>query len=244
MHIVDHVLIFVLLVAQPVYGAYEARQIRKDAQSGRPLDRIRWYRETVLWEWGFFVVLLIAWLQFSRSFADLGFIKPGGVGFWVGAMLVIPLIGYLVVVYHRIKKMNGEERAKNIEHLGDLKVYLPHSDRDLKYFTGVSATAGLVEEVVYRGFVIWYFSQFIPIWPAVIASSLLFGLAHSYQGLKGMLNCGTVGLGFGALYVLTGSIWLPIIAHFLFDALQGLSLRELLRSDNGSEFSPQEPARS
>lgn len=229
MHIVDHVLVLLLLVAQPIYGAYEARQIRKDIAAGKPLDRVEWYRETVLWEWAFLIALIVAWVQLARPFDALGFVEPGGRGFWMGAAMLLPMIGYLLFLNQRIKKMDREERAKNIEGLGDLKAYLPHTDRDLKYFTGVSATAGIVEEIVYRGFLIWYFSQVMPLWPAVIASSVVFGLGHSYQGLKGAFNCSAVGLGFGALYVLTGSIWLPIIAHFLFDALQGVALRDLLK---------------
>lgn len=244
MHIVDHVLVLLLLVAHPIYGAYEGKQIRKDIAAGKPLDRVKWYRETILWEWGFLAILLAAWVQLARPFADLGFVEPGGRGFWMGAAFLAPMIGYLIFVHQRIKKMGGEERASNIEGLGDMKAYLPHTDRELKYFTGVSATAGVVEEIVYRGFVIWYFSLLMPLWPAVIASSVVFGLAHSYQGPKGVLNCGAVGLGFGALYVLTGSLWLPIIAHFLFDALQGVSLRELLSEDQDTEVPPQEPAAS
>lgn len=239
MHIVDHVLILLLLVAQPVYGAYEARQIRRDTEAGKPLDRVKWYRETVMWEWAFLAVLVITWIQLARPFADLGFVDPGGRGFWIGTGILAAIVFFLIYQHHRVKQMNSEDRARNIEELGDLKVYLPHTNRELKYFTGVSATAGVVEEVVYRGFVIWYFSLFMSLWPAVIASSVLFGLGHSYQGVKGAVRCGGVGLGFGALYVTTGSIWLPIIAHFLFDALQGYSLRELLSGEDRLEAAPQ-----
>jgi membrane protease YdiL (CAAX protease family) len=33
------------------------------------------------------------------------------------------------------------------------------------------------------------------------------------------------------LYIFTGSIWVPIVGHILLDALQGLSLFEILRKD-------------
>lgn len=228
MHIVDHVFILLLLAVQPAYGAYEARCIRADAEAGKPLDRVDWYRSTTILEWAFLAVLLGAWFYYGRPLSDLGFVTPGGQGFWLGAIFVVLVVGYLLYAHQRVKQMDESEREKNIEAIGDVAIYLPRTNRDLKYFTAVSVTAGIVEEIVYRGFVIWYLSLFVPLWPAVFVSAIVFGLAHSYQGPGGALRCGSLGLGFGVFYVLTGSIWLPMLAHFLMDALQGLSLRELL----------------
>jgi membrane protease YdiL (CAAX protease family) len=115
---------------------------------------------------------------------------------------------------------------------------VPHTRQELRSFMGVSITAGIVEEIVYRGFVLWYLGLYMPLWLAIVVSSLAFGLAHSYQGPSGALRCGLVGLVFGIFYVMTGSIWLPIIGHVLLDALQGLTTREILRED-GSAVQPQ-----
>ena len=57
----------------------------------------------------------------------------------------------------------------------------------------------------------------------------MFGLGHSYQGLNGCLRTGLAGLAFAVFYVLTGSIWLPILGHAVLDAVQGVTLREILR---------------
>ena len=108
---------------------------------------------------------------------------------------------------------------------------LPHNRRDYRHFIAVSLTAGVVEEIVYRGFVLWYLSLLMPLWGAVIVSSVAFGLGHSYQGAIGGLRCGLVGLAIAIFYVVTGSIWLPIIAHAALDILQGASILEILRKD-------------
>ena len=79
---------------------------------------------------------------------------------------------------------------------------------------------------------LWYLVQFMPLWVAVIVASVIFGLGHSYQGINGASRAGLVGLAFGILYVGTGSIWLPIIAHMLLDVLQGGTIYELLRKRN------------
>ena len=40
---------------------------------------------------------------------------------------------------------------------------------------------------------------------------------HSYQGFSGIIRTGLTGLLFGALYISTGSLILPMILHFLVD---------------------------
>ena len=75
-------------------------------------------------------------------------------------------------------------------------------------------------------------AQFLPLWLAIGVSSIAFGLGHIYQGPNGALKCGLVGVAFAVFYVLTGSIWLPIIAHALFDAGQGAAVHKLLQRDD------------
>ena len=53
-------------------------------------------------------------------------------------------------------------------------------------------------------------------------SSILFGLLHSYQGWKGGLRSGVIGLILALLYVLTGSLWIPIILHIVIDINSGM----------------------
>ena len=128
--------------------------------------------------------------------------------------------------------MSDTEKRKQKESLGFLAHFLPHTARDLRTFVGVSITAGIVEELLYRGFALWYLVQFMPLWAAVVVSSVFFGLCHSYQGASGCLRTGLAGLAFALLYVLTGSIWLPIIGHALLDALQGAAIFDLLRDQS------------
>jgi membrane protease YdiL (CAAX protease family) len=125
--------------------------------------------------------------------------------------------------------MSPEEKDKHVSELGDLVYFVPGTVRQFRFFASLSVTAGVVEEIVYRGFVIWYLTIFMPGWAAVILSSLFFGLGHSYQGKSGAVRTGLVGLVFAVLYVVSGSIWLPIVGHAIFDILQGRMILELLR---------------
>ena len=82
---------------------------------------------------------------------------------------------------------------------------------------------GVVEETVFRGFVIgWGSTLFGPrsVIPLALLSSAVFGAAHFYQGLSGAISTGLIGLGFALLYVGTGKKLLaPVLAHMVLDAI-------------------------
>jgi membrane protease YdiL (CAAX protease family) len=232
MHLVDHIFVFLLFVAQPVYGFFEARRHAAWAEAGRATDRVCFYRHTMGLEWSFLAVLGAAWITLRRPVEDLGFVSPGGAGFWIGLVLLIIMIGVLLHSWRSARKATGAETALQTGYARKIVQFIPQSALELRNFVGVSITAGIVEEIVYRGFVLWYLVQFMPLWAAVIVSSVAFGLGHGYQGANGAMRAGLVGFAFALFYVGTGSIWLPIVAHALLDILQGVALYELLRRRN------------
>ena len=232
MEFVDHVFILLLFVVQPVHGYFESRRLDARTAAGERFDRVLFYRQTAAVEWAFLAALMVAWFVFQRPVSQLGFVMPGGAGFWGGAVLLALLTGYLVYFWRWAKQASNADKTKQLESLGKVIRYLPQTFRELRNFVGVSITAGIVEEIVYRGFVLWYLAQLMPLWVAVVASSVFFGLGHSYQGASGAFRCGLLGLAFGIFYVVTGSIWLPILAHIVLDALQGAAILELTQKDD------------
>lgn len=50
-----------------------------------------------------------------------------------------------------------------------------------------------------------------------IITSIVFGLAHAYQGWKGILITGVMGFAFARLYIAYESLWIPIILHIIID---------------------------
>ena len=60
MQLVDHVFILLLFVLQPVHGAIESRYYISRVKAGQPAERVRFYRQTALVEWLFFVLLVAA----------------------------------------------------------------------------------------------------------------------------------------------------------------------------------------
>ena len=85
--------------------------------------------------------------------------------------------------------------------------------------------AGFGEEVLFRG---WMFER-LGKWlggsraaqlAILLITSVLFGAAHLHeQGLPGAGQAVITGLAFGGLYLVTGSLALPMVAHASFDLL-------------------------
>ena len=225
---VDHLFVFILIVVQPVYSAISYRRYLKRIEAGEPADRVSLYRFTSVAQWLALAALIATWYWLDRPYSALGFVSAGGVGFYIGAALIIAVSGGFFYGWRKTKTMTDDEKAKQVDSLGKLVHFLPANKRELRAFLGLSATAGIVEEIIYRGFVIWYLALFLPLWGAVVLSSVLFGIGHSYQGVGGAIKTGLAGLAFGALYVITGAIWLPILGNILLDALQGLAVHEIL----------------
>ena len=101
-----------------------------------------------------------------------------------------------------------------------------------------------VEEMLFRALLIGGFSTSVPAaltseiagmtiawgqilpWCLVIASSLLFGLMHSPQGSLGIILTGLVGMVFGAVFLLTQSLFTVVVAHFTVNLLQIIRAKE------------------
>jgi membrane protease YdiL (CAAX protease family) len=97
---------------------------------------------------------------------------------------------------------------------------LPRTTAERRLFAAVAVTAGVAEEVVFRGFLLVYLTEVVPqtsVGVAMVASSVLFGLAHTYQGALGVLLTGLAGYWLAGLFVLTGSLVLPVVVHALVD---------------------------
>jgi uncharacterized protein len=89
-----------------------------------------------------------------------------------------------------------------------------------------SLLVGLSEELMFRGAMLQGFRHAVPIWPAVLLTSVAFGAVHSLNvfvtgDLKGALIQSSAaflsGLIFIALRLRTGSLWPSIIVHALWD---------------------------
>ena len=80
-------------------------------------------------------------------------------------------------------------------------------------------TNPVVEEIFWRAFIQDILADWIGFWPALLITSLVFGLHHWFAGFgPRFITLATLGgLAFGLLFEWTGSLLAPIIAHSVAD---------------------------
>jgi len=105
--------------------------------------------------------------------------------------------------------------------MGELSNLAPQTPREDRLFGMVSITAGVCEEILYRGLLLATLASLVGTWPAVAISSLIFGMGHAYQGIAGIAKTGTIGLVLALLTVFSGSLFIAIVLHAVVDLTSG-----------------------
>jgi membrane protease YdiL (CAAX protease family) len=80
----------------------------------------------------------------------------------------------------------------------------------------VAALAGAGEEALFRGVLQPTLSDYLPGWMALAATAALFGLAH-FLTREYAVVAGIVGLYLGLVFLLSGNLLVPMLAHGLYD---------------------------
>ena len=78
------------------------------------------------------------------------------------------------------------------------------------------------EELLFRGVLIGVFAAGFGVspWLLAVGSSVAFALGHGAQGPAGVVVTGVLGFVLAAAFVLTGSLFVVVVAHYLVNALE------------------------
>jgi uncharacterized protein len=214
----DHGLVVVaFVIVFPLVGRWSFRRfLRRAAAEGEPA-LIREYQQTIfLWLAGLALATIAVWLGQQRPLVAL-FTTNGGLfdSSLAHGMVAGGAIGILMRPI--LARVSDKAAAQLAEAMRPLAPFLPKSPRALAWGIALSIAAGVVEEIAYRGFLVTYVSSFAPVWVSIVVSSLLFGAAHLYQGVAGVLATTALGVIFAVIYLSTGSLLLPMLLHALID---------------------------
>lgn len=178
-------------------------------------------------------ILFLGWVSLSLGEDQVGYEAMGFSPLsweeflvWTGVALVGSM--GMVGVFHLV------EKAWDLEESEVLKQILPRTTREKTLFAGVSLAAGLGEELAYRSYAIPVLATLIgSTWAAAVLSSGIFGFLHAYQGGLGVVRTAVLGFALAAVFVGSGSIWPPIVAHTVIDLIGGLILGPRLLKESG-----------
>jgi membrane protease YdiL (CAAX protease family) len=119
-------------------------------------------------------------------------------------------------VHRLLAGTEGPGSAKTVDSL------LPQSLLEIVVWIGVSITAGICEEMAFRGYLqrqLHALSGSMVV--AVLAQGLVFGLFHAYQGWRNVAVISVLGVLYGALAAWRGNLRVNIITHAWGDVWEG-----------------------
>lgn len=220
MHVLEWVLLAYLLVFFPVWELIHGRSVRErlKADSTR---KVPLYRTICVQLWLPTILLLVLLWTGSLSVSSIPFLVPVDLAQGIALLGFLALIAYFGLVLRRVVH-DADTRQQTADALRDQAWALPVKRREAAWFIGpVSLSAGICEELLFRAYLIPWLDQALPLWGAVLVSGALFGLLHAYQGPAGMLRAAAVGLLLALIFLVTGSILVPVLLHIVVDAYAG-----------------------
>jgi membrane protease YdiL (CAAX protease family) len=213
--ILGHLLAAYAVLAAPWLGRLWYEKARRKVAAGLPNAKVDLYRQLVVEQIVGTSLVAVIWRLGAIPENTLGLVAPRHWGWNLAATLLI--VGPLLRSALKLRSKADKIRKKLEDMVGAL---LPNTHRERVWFGGVSVGAGISEELVFRGFLFYYFGIYVPrmnTLEKVLVISVCFGLAHLYQGWQGMLGTGIVGLAMGGLYIATGSLLMPMVVHAAID---------------------------
>ena len=183
--------------------------------------RLTEYRLVIAIWLGFTAMLALMWILLARDWADLGlrWAEPWGLGLGIALGL-----GLLWLTNGQLRKLTASVRDHGqgpAEHVGDLFHFMPTNRRELLWFRAVAVNAGFTEELVFRGYLLWYLEPLFGTFWAALLAAVAFTIGHAYQGLANLPGIAFASVCFVGLYLLTGSLLVPIVLHAALDIVQG-----------------------
>ena len=212
----NSLIIVVALLVGVIFPAYallyggKTRQLLVD----HPHKRMQVYRITSI---QLIILMMMALLPIwvyglAANSIGLGFMSQP---FWIIGLLAI---SFLVLWLLNLLKITPESAAKLVKQNERVQFLMPTNIREYKMTVLLSFIAGICEEVIYRGFLLWFLLDYLPLIPAIILANLPFALAHlTSTGIKNTLGAFILALIFTGAFLLTRSLWLPIVLHILVD---------------------------
>ncbi len=194
-------------------------QARMEDEVVREMPRRAIYLSSSVALWVLAGVTFVAARDGGFTLEGLGLVMlpPGQLLLWSAG---ITLVALALVAAGRALRLR---ETPLLEHL------LPRTPGEKAAFLGVSITAGVCEELVFRGFLIPALEVATgSLGLAVVLSCAVFGLLHSYQGMIGIVRTAVLGFVLAIPFLVTGSILPSMIAHAAFDVIAGIWLADWL----------------
>lgn len=219
--VLDAILLAVILIGLPAEAFLSLKKTREDLARNQPGVRVKHYSQTILLLWGLTLPILILWAVNDRSWGLLGFQVEYS---WVAVLgwgLTVMVTAFFLYQYFAV---SGSESVKQqyrdgLANKPLMQDFMPQTEDERRVFNLLGVTAGVAEEIIFRGFLIWALALYFPLWVAALSALLVFTLLHLYQGVEQLPTIFLMGGLVTVIFLMTGSLWPVILLHIFVDVI-------------------------
>lgn len=223
--VLQHVLFVIILVAVPVLNVLVMNKLKAGGDGQTQIGKRTRYMSSKLKAYIVTIVSLwvLTWIVWLVSSPRQMFYFDESMSLSVLVHVVVSiLIVYMVVttIVPLFLLRRPQFRNEALAAFKERQFILPIFRAEKTLFILVAVSVGICEEVIFRAFLVNYLHHDLISMShltSFIIASIIFGLGHFHQGVNGIVNATVFGLVMSYLFVMTGSLLLPIIVHIVYD---------------------------
>jgi membrane protease YdiL (CAAX protease family) len=221
----------------PLY-IYLTHDKEKQRVTAQPHLKTASYRTTMIHLWLPTLLVLVLIASNTLSLSDMGLTWQWHWPNQLAIVAIVLTVAYFLVALKRLD--NSKEARQTLQRQMDhVKWFMPTTKNESNYFIfGVSVSAGICEELLFRAYLLLTLSQYLPTYLAVLVSSFAFGLGHIYQGWGHVFRISLYGGVMALVYLATDSIIMPILFHVIVDMFSGAMAYKVYSDPKSNSFEP------
>ncbi len=237
-HFTDHLIAAMLMIVAPMYTLLRRRTRSIEGMVFNTAQKNSLYLANSLFQWGIVAGVVVAWVLQGHPISAMGLQLPN-LELWPWVILVT-LVFWGAYAWNTWRQIGTPEALEETRAQWHNKTpFMPANLREFFAFIGMALTAGICEEILFRGFLMTYLqalSYGSPKFQSMVVSAAVFAVLHVYQGRVAALKIFVFSMAFGALYLLTNSILFSILVHALVDLVSGwIGFKVILKEKLGGD---------
>ena len=204
-----------LVLVIPIRGQRRYERFRQEVASD-PSARLRFYRSSLLLKYVLSLVVVALFFANGRDASGIRFATSAEATAFLVPIFIGVFLGAVIVKWRLRRPASRAKLARSLRSIADL---LPRTVGERRTWVLLSITAGVTEELIYRGFVLCVLDHLLPsadTFTLLVVGGLIFGLAHLYQGIKGVVLTGILGVVLGSVMIGAG-LFAAMVVHTLID---------------------------
>ena len=208
----------------PLAGWFRFRRLIRRPDPLPRREKLALYATIVVSQWSLVGATALVLAAAGRSLADVGE-RAGFVPMQSALVTAALFVGFAVLSRATLRQLAATAPGDLPAHVRNAGRILPRDAVEVAAFVPVAITAGVCEEILYRGWLPWALAGVAgSVATGFVAAAIVFGLGHLYQGRNGVVLTGLLGLLLGGIAAWTGSLVPGQALHVVVDLVNGIAV--------------------